>query len=80
MPSVTDRLLIMYGISSTSCSSLQQLYIVDNGIFYMAGVNIFLLVNFIMNILPDKYFKTVFPVAKFYMAICFNYFLSIAIF
>jgi len=26
----------------------------------MAGVNIILLVNQIMNILPDKYFKTVF--------------------
>jgi len=33
-----------------------------------------------MNILRDKYFKTVFWVAKSYMAICFNYFLRMAIF
>jgi len=33
-----------------------------------------------MNILPDKYFQTVFWVAKSYVAVCFNYFLSIAIF
>jgi len=26
----------------------------------MTGVNVFLLVKYIMNILPDKYFKTVF--------------------
>ena len=36
----------------------------------MAGVNIFLLVNYIMNILPDKYFKTVFSVAESYRAVC----------
>ena len=30
--------------------------------------------------LPDKYFKTVFWVAKSSMAVCFNYFLSMAIF
>jgi len=29
------------------------------GFFYMAGVNIILLVNEMMNILSDKYFKTV---------------------
>jgi len=34
---------------------LQQLCAVDNRIFYMADVNVFLL-----NILPDKYFKRVF--------------------
>jgi len=48
--------------------------------FYMADVNILLLVNYIMHILTDKYFITVFWVAKSYMAICFNYFLSNAIF
>jgi len=35
------------------------MYTVDNGIF-LAGVNIFLLVNKIMNILPDKFLKTVY--------------------
>ena len=30
-----------------------------DGIFYMAGVNIFLLVNYLMHILPDKYYRTV---------------------
>ena len=30
------------------------------GFFYMAGANTFLLVNLIMNILPDRCFKTVF--------------------
>jgi len=60
MPSVTDRLLIMYDILLQHLFSLlQQLRTVDNGIFYMAGVNIILLVNEIMNILSDKYFKTV---------------------
>jgi len=33
-----------------------------------------------MNILPDKFLKTVFWVAKSYTVVCFNYFLSIAIF
>jgi len=33
---------------------------VDHGIFYMADVNTFLLVNKIMLISPDIYFKTVF--------------------
>jgi len=41
----------------------------------MAGVNIFLLVNKLLHFLPDKYFKTV-----FWVAVCFNYFLSMAIF
>jgi len=45
----------------------------------MAGVNIFLLVNYLMNIWPDKYYKS-FLVVKSYMADRFNYFLSIAIF
>ena len=46
MPSVTDRLLIMYGILLQWFFSLwQQLCTVGNGIFYMAGVNIFLLLN-----------------------------------
>jgi len=35
-------------------------YTVDNGGFYMAGVNIFLFVNYLINILPGKYYKTVF--------------------
>jgi len=44
--SVTDRLLIMYGILlQRRCLLLQQLCTVDNGIFYMADVNVFLLVN-----------------------------------
>jgi len=33
---------------------------VGHGIFYMADVNNFLLVNYIMLISPDIYFKTVF--------------------
>ena len=36
----------------------------------MAGVNIFLLVNYITNILPDKFLKQFFWVAKSYTAIC----------
>jgi len=40
MPSVTNQLLIMYGILLRHLFSLlQQLCTVDNGIFYMAGVN-----------------------------------------
>jgi len=61
MPSLTDRLLIMYGIL------LQHLFLCYSscvqsimGFFYMADVNVFLLVNYIMNIVPHKYFKTVF--------------------
>jgi len=46
----------------------------------MAGVNIFLFVNYLINILPHKYYKTVFLVVKSYMAVRFNDFLSIAIF
>jgi len=56
-----DRLLIMDGIL------LQHLFLCYSGyvqsimgFFYKAGVNFFLLDNYIMNILPDKYFKTVF--------------------
>jgi len=46
MPSVTDRLLIMYCILLQRLFSLlQQLRTVDNGIFYMAGENIILLKN-----------------------------------
>jgi len=37
-------------------------------------------VNYLINILPGKYYKTVFTVVKSYMAVRFNYFLSIAIF
>jgi len=33
---------------------------VGNGIFYMGDVNTFLLVNLLMLISPDIYFKTVF--------------------
>jgi len=33
-----------------------------------------------MDILPDKYFETVFGVTKSYTAVCFNYFLSMEIF
>jgi len=44
--------------AAMSFSLLQLLCTVDNGIFYTAGVNIFLFVNQIMNILLDKYFKT----------------------
>jgi len=60
MPSVTDRLLIMYGIL------LQHLFSLLGGCvqsimgFYMAGVKIILSVNKIINTLRDKYFKTVF--------------------
>jgi len=43
-----------------SFSLLQQLCTVGHGIFYMADVNEFLLVNYIMLISPDIYFKTVF--------------------
>ena len=45
----------------------------------MASVNVFLLVNELRNILPDKFFKQFFEWVKSYMAVCFNYFLSIAI-
>jgi len=68
MPSVTDRLLIMYGIL------LQHLFFVVTVVVYSrywdfltAGANIIFLVNWIMNILPDKYLKTVFRVAKSYV-------------
>ena len=54
MPPVTDRMLIMY--TAFWCSILFFV----TGFFYMAGVNIILLVNETMNILPHKYFKTVF--------------------
>jgi len=45
----------------------------------MAGVNIFLLVNYIMNILPDKYFKS-FLSGLVSHSNLLNYFLSIVIF
>jgi len=58
---LTGRLLMMYDIL------LQHLFLCYSscvksvvGFFYMIGVNIMLLVNLIMTILPDKYFKTVF--------------------
>ena len=44
-PSVTDWLLIMYGICCDSFSLLRQLCTVGHGIFYMVDVNNFLLVN-----------------------------------
>jgi len=40
----------------------------------------FCLVNWIINILPVKYFKRVFRVGKSYVAVCFNYFLKTAVF
>jgi len=43
------------------CSSCEQSVMG----FYMAGVNMILLVNKRMNILPDKYFKTVFEWLSF---------------
>jgi len=56
-PSITDRLLIMYGIL------LQHLYLPYSscvqsimGFFYIAGMNIFLFANNIIIILPHKYF------------------------
>jgi len=55
-PLVTDRLLIMYGILMQHLSLLQQLCTVDNGIFYVADVNIVLLLTQLINTLPDKYF------------------------
>jgi len=59
MPSVTDRLLIMYGFYVTSLSLLQQLFTVGHGIFYMSDVNYFFskLNNEYFTI---QYFKTVF--------------------
>jgi len=53
---------------------------VDRVIFNMAGVKIFLLGNYILLIPPDKYFETVFSVAKSYMAFRCIYSLSVAIF
>ena len=49
------------------------------GFFYMSDVNNFLLVNYIMLISLDIYFKTVW-VAKSCMTVCFTYSLSITIF
>ena len=47
----------------------------------MAGVNIFLLVNYITNILPDKFLKQFFEWLSLTLQFAqFNYFLSIAIF
>jgi len=78
-PSVTDRLLIMYGIL------LRQLFL-----FYSScvqSITVFLcswrehlfVSDLNMNILPDKYFK-LFLVAKSYMTVSLNYFSSMAIF
>jgi len=53
---------------------------VDRVIFNMAGVKIFVLGNYILLIPPDKYFETVFSVAKSYMAFRCIYSLSVAIF
>jgi len=44
-PSTTDQLLIMYGILLQHPFLLQQSCTVDNGIFYMADVNAFLLLD-----------------------------------
>jgi len=50
-------------------SFLQQLCTVDNGIFIWLVWTSFLLVNYIINMLPDKYFKIVFWMAKSYTAV-----------
>ena len=59
MLSVTDRLLITYGILLRQFSLLWQLCTVAHGIFYMADINNLLLVSNIMIIFPDI-FKTAF--------------------
>ena len=53
---------------------LQQLCTVDNGILYMADVDVFLLLTELINILPDTYFTRDFWVAKSYVTVCFNFF------
>jgi len=80
-PVLTDRLLIMYGIllqhRFLCYSSCVQSVM---GFLYGRCERLFIL-NYIINILPDKCFKkSFFWVAKSYMAVCFNYFLSTAIF
>jgi len=50
----------LWHFAATSFSLLQQLYTVSYAIFNMADVNIFLLRNAILLILPEKYFETVF--------------------
>jgi len=59
MPSVTDQLWIMYGILVRQLFLLWQLCTVGHGIFKMANVNNFLLVNKTMLISQEIYFKTV---------------------
>jgi len=54
MPSVTDQLLIMYGILLQHLFLLQQLCTVDNGIFVGRYEHLFVTELIKMNILPDK--------------------------
>ena len=67
-------------IAATCLSLQQQLRAVSNGIFYTADGNVFLLLIYLVNILPDKYFTKDIWVAKLYMAICFNFFWGTVIF
>ena len=55
MPSVTDRLLIMYGNLPRQLFFVAEVVYVM-GFFYMTDVNNYLLVNYIMLISPDIYF------------------------
>jgi len=52
-PSVTDRADHVRHIAATSASLLQQLSTVDNGIFYMADVNVFVFLTELINILQE---------------------------
>ena len=61
----------VWHFAATLLSLLQQLCTVDNGIFNMAGVNIFF-VSELNNDYFTKYFKTVSWVAKSYTAVCFS--------
>ena len=79
-PSVTDRADHVRHIAATSASLLQQLSTVDNWIFYMTDVNVFVFLTELINILPDKYFARDFCVAKSYIAVCFYFFWSMVIF
>ena len=69
--------------TARSFSLLQQLCTVDNGISYVDDVNVYLSLKFNNKYFTTQtgaYFNRVFWVAKSYMAVCFNYFLSVAIF
>jgi len=83
MPSVTDWMLIMYSIlvTATSFSLLQELCCVQSITGFLYGW----CKHYFVSELNNEYFtrqiyKTVFWVAKSYRAVCFNYFLSTAIF